>query len=215
MLDYRLIAPKAGGSHHCLVLHGLGDSHRGWMDVAPMLALPELGFAFADAPRAYGPGFSWFDIHADWSVDDGQVRESRAALAELIAHLLKQLAIPDDRLFLMGFSQGCLMALDTALRWPRRFAGVVGISGFLTMLDEYPAALGTSAKQQRILMTHGTYDGMIPIRFVRKQKDALLALGLALEWKEYEKEHTLDPTEELEDIRSFFRARMRDASRIG
>jgi phospholipase/carboxylesterase len=215
MLDYHLLPAKAGGTHHCLVLHGLGDSHRGWMDVAPMLALPELGFAFADAPRPYGPGFSWFDIRPDWSVDDAQVRESRGLLGGLIQHLLKELAIPEERLFLMGFSQGCLMALDTALRWPRPFAGVVGISGFLTMLGEYPAALGAAAKQQRILMTHGTYDGMIPIRFVRKQKDALLALGLALEWKEYEKEHTLDPTEELEDIRAFFRARMRDAKRIG
>src|SRR3954471_11403236 len=140
----RTAARGAPATHHCLVLHGLGDSHRGWMDVAPMLALPGLGFAFADAPRPYGPGFSWFDIRADWSTDDQQVRESRAALGGLIAHLLKELAIPDERLFLMGFSQGCLMALDTALRWPRRFAGVIGISGFLTMLDEYPAALGAA-----------------------------------------------------------------------
>ena len=105
----------------------------------------------------------------------------------------------------MGFSQGCLMALDTALRWPRRFAGVVGISGFMTMLDEYPAALGAAAAQQRILLTHGRHDGMIPIAFVRLQKDALLKLGLAVDWREYDKEHTLDPTEELEDIRRFFK----------
>jgi phospholipase/carboxylesterase len=203
MLDVHLRAPRDGAAHHCLVLHGLGDSHRGWMDVAPMLALPELGFAFADAPLAYGPGFSWFDIHPDWSVDDDQVRASRKLLGELIEHLLGKLGIAEDRLFLLGFSQGCLMALDTALRWPRRFAGVVGISGFLTMLDEYPAAFGAAAKQQRILMTHGTYDGMIPIRFVRQQKDRLRELGVDLAWKEYEKEHTLDPTDELEDIRRF------------
>jgi predicted esterase len=80
---------------------------------------------------------------------------------------------------------------------------VVGISGFLSMLDEYPAALGAAALTQRILMTHGTYDGMIPIRYVRKQKDRLVELGIPVAWKEYEKEHTLDPTEELEDIRRF------------
>ena len=213
MLHYEAIAPRAGATHHCLVLHGLGDSHRGWMDVAPMLALPELGFSFADAPHAYGPGFSWFDIRADWSADDDQVRASRAMIAELIAHLLAQLRLGDDRLFLMGFSQGCLMTLDTALRWPRRLAGVVGISGFMTMLGEYPAALGAAAREQRILMTHGTDDGMIPIQHVRRQKDALLKLGLTLEWKEYEKEHTLDPTQELEDIRRFFKERMLDARR--
>ena len=94
MLNVEL-APARGAqaTHHCLVLHGLGDSHRGWMDVAPMLALPELGFAFADAPRPYGPGFSWFDIRADWSVDNAQVRESRALVAGLITHLLVELGI--------------------------------------------------------------------------------------------------------------------------
>jgi phospholipase/carboxylesterase len=208
MLRYEILPPRTGrpgDTAHCLILHGLGDNRLGWIPVVPMLDLPELGFAVADAPIPYGDGWSWFDIRPDWSIDDDQVRESRKLLGELIMHLLETLGIASDRLFLMGFSQGSLMVLDTALRWPTRFAGVVGISGFLTMLDEYPAALGAAARSQRILMTHGRHDGMIPIARVRPQKDALLALGLGVEWREYDKDHGLDPVDEIRDIREFLR----------
>jgi phospholipase/carboxylesterase len=215
MLRYEILPPTAAnatGSHHCLILHGLGDNHTGWMPVVPMLALPELGFALPDAPIPYGPGWSWFDIHPDWSIDDEQVRASRRLLGELIGKLLTQLRIGTEQLHLMGFSQGSLMVLDTALRWPTRFAGVVGISGFMTMLDEYPAAFGAAARSQRILMTHGRHDGMIPIAGVRRQKDALLGLGLNVQWREYDKDHGLDPGDELRDIRRFLREGLGQAS---
>jgi phospholipase/carboxylesterase len=198
----------SGGGYCCLVLHGLGDSLYGWKPVVPMLGLPEVSFVLPNAPREYHGGWSWFDLHDDLSIEDDHVRASRAALRELIAHLLERFSITSERLFLMGFSQGCLMALDTALRWESPFAGVVGISGFMTMLDEYPAAFGAAAKSQRILLTHGRYDGMIPITYSRAQKDRLAALGIAVDWREYDKEHTLDPTRELADIRAFMRAGM-------
>ena len=46
----------------------------------------------------------------------------------------------------MGFSQGCAMAVDAALTGPRRFAGVVGISGFLPTVDEFPRGFGPHAQ---------------------------------------------------------------------
>ena len=208
MLSYSLVPAKPAATHWCLVLHGLGDSRQGWMPVVPMLGVPGIGYALADAPRKYGDGFSWFDIHQDFSIDDAQVRESRAALAELIRHLLERLGIASDRLFLMGFSQGCLMAIDAALRWPTPFAGVVGISGFMAMLVEYPAGFGAAAKDQRLLLTHGRQDPMIPLAFVGGQKDRLRKLGIHVDWREYDKVHTLDPSDELDDIRAFLRERM-------
>jgi len=157
MLTHSLLPPPGGGAatHHCLILHGLGDSQAGWKPVAPMLGVAGLGFVFADAPRPYYDGYAWFDLNADLSFKDEQIRTSRAALEELIASLLVRLAIPSERLFLLGFSQGALMVMDTALRASRVYAGVIGISGFLAMLDEYPQAFGVALPSQHLLMTHG------------------------------------------------------------
>lgn len=210
MLQYDLIPPTRPTEEpfHCLVLHGLGDSKDGWKPVARELALPQLGWCFAQAPVPYYGGWSWFDIYADHSIDLAQQHESRDELARLVDHLLTTLKIPSERLFVMGFSQGCLMMLDLGLRADRRYAGLVGISGFLTNLDDYPAAFGKAVKQQHLLLTHGHFDSVLPIAATRRVKDRLLALGVPLDWREYAKDHSLDPHRELGDLRSFLSRRI-------
>ncbi len=210
MLLHDLVPPThpSADSYHCLVLHGLGDSKDGWKPVADELDLPQLGWCFAQAPVPYYGGWSWFDIYADHSIDEDQQRESRDELTRLIDHLLTTLKLPSERLFLMGFSQGCLMVLDQALRADRRFAGIVGISGFLSNLDDYPAAFGAAVKQQHLLLTHGHYDSVLPIAPTRRVKDRLLAMGVPLDWREYAKDHGLDPVRELADLRGFLARRI-------
>jgi phospholipase/carboxylesterase len=210
ILDHEIIpaASRVADGYHCLVLHGLGDSMAGWKPVVPMLGLPQVGFIVANAPIEYFGGWSWFDIHPDMSIDDDHVRASRARLAELIAHLLETLRIPSGRLFLCGFSQGCVMVVDAALRARAAYAGVVGISGFVALPDEYPAAFGSAIAAQRLLVTHGRFDGMIPIAYPRSQFARLRSLGATIDWREYDKEHTLDPVRELADIRAFLTSRM-------
>ncbi len=195
-------------ARHCLVLHGLGDNKNGWKPVVGELGLPRLGWIFAQAPMPYHDGWSWFDIGNDFAIDDDQIRESRSALTTLIDHLLERLGIPSERLFLMGFSQGCQMVIDQALRADRRFAGVIGISGFLRMVEEFPAAFGAAGLTQDILMTHGLYDGLLPIINTRRIKDRLLKLGARIDWREYPKQHSVDPLSELPDIAEWLTKRI-------
>lgn len=214
MLDYDIIPARKppadpAKAYHCLILHGLGDSKDGWKPVSAMLGLDQLGYIFAQAPIPYYGGGSWFDLSHDFHPSDAQVRESRAAVQELIGHLLQKFTISSERLFLFGFSQGCLMIMDVGLRSAARFAGMVGISGFFTMLDEYPAAFGAAAKAQDILLTHGLDDPMIPISVTRKQKDRLRQLGLNIDWREYAKEHGVDPADELPEIREWLSKRIK------
>ena len=217
LLAYDVMPPTVPGGlpWYCLILHGLGDSRHGWQPVAPMLSLPQLGFVFAEAPNPYHDGFSWFDISPAFAPDPDQVRSSRAALVRLIDHLLDELDLPSERLFILGFSQGCLMTLDVGLRSPRRFAGLVGISGFMCLLEEFPAAFTPATRQQQVLLTHGRSDPLIPIAHTRAQKDRLAALGVALTWREYGKGHTLDVPRELDDIRAWLLARIATGARLG
>jgi len=207
-------APRAN-AYHTLVLHGLGDSMEGWKPAIPMLGLDEVGWIFANAPEDYGPygGYSWFDILPDMTPDLAGVAASRAVLEELITHLVGKLAIPSERLFLLGFSQGCLMSLDLGLKSDRLFAGIVGISGWVADADGYPAAFGTAAKKQSIVMTHGRSDPMLPITDVKAQADSLRELGIDLTWKDYAKAHSLDPDDEVHDIREWMRTRMTTAAK--
>lgn len=213
MLIHELIrarrAPRTN-AYHTLVLHGLGDSMEGWKPAVSLLGLDEVGWIFANAPEEYGPygGYSWFDMLPDMTPDLAGVAASRAALDDLITHVLADLGIPSERLFLLGFSQGCLMTMELGLKSNHVFAGIVGISGWIAGLEDYPMAFGTAALKQQVLMTHGRFDPMLPIASVREQAEALQKLGVDLTWKDYAKEHALDQDDEVHDIRDWMRERM-------
>lgn len=202
MLAYDLV-PGRPGAPVAMVLHGLGDSKAGWKPVAPMLGLDGWGWCFVQAPDAYGPGYSWFDLALGESleVDADGVRRSHRELLELIAHLETAHGIPCERLAVIGFSQGCLMALETVLRHPRPFLAAVAISGWLHREDEWPAGFGAALPRQRILATHGRLDPVVPMALAAPRIAHLRSLGAPVAWAEYDKDHTLDPDEELADIR--------------
>ncbi|MBN8524232.1 MAG: alpha/beta fold hydrolase [Planctomycetes bacterium] len=197
------VVPGREGAPIAVVLHGLGDSRQGWKPIAPMLDLDGWGWCFVQAPDPYGPGWSWFDLDLGekLSVDAAGVRRSHRELLALLAHLETARGVPCERIALIGFSQGCLMVLETVLRHPRPFLAAVGISGWLHREDEWPAAFGAALPRQRLLVTHGRHDPVIPMHLAAPRIAHLRRLGVPLAWAEYDKDHTLDPYEEAADIR--------------
>ena len=203
MLLHDIIPPAPGGPWG-LVLHGLGDSRHGWKEAVPLIAPPGAGWIFVQAPDPHGPGWSWFDIEwASHRPDPAGVARSRSALIELLVHLEATRGIRPEDLRLVGFSQGCLMAMELALTYDRRFAGVAAISGWIHELNRFPSAFTAVSREQRILMTHGRWDDVLPIAATRPQAATLRGLGLRLEWREYDKDHGLDPEHEVVDLRRF------------
>jgi phospholipase/carboxylesterase len=95
------------------------------------------------------------------------------------------------------------MTVDVGLRYPHRFAGLVGISGWVFEVDKLVQELSPVARQQRLLMTHGTADPLIPIEKVRPQIPLLQAAGLNVAWREFEKVHTIQGETEMVAIREF------------
>ena len=108
---------------------------------------------------------------------------------------------------MFGFSQGCLMTTDVGLRYPRLFAGLIGISGYVHEPEMLLKELSPVASQQRLLITHGTDDPLIPFAVVREQINLLKAEGIQIEWHEFPKGHTIAGEQELAVIREFVRAR--------
>lgn len=191
-----------------MMLHGLGDSKEGWKPVAEYLTLADTGWIFVQAPDCYYDGWSWFDLRLpDPRPDLTTVHRSRDLLRALLVELETTRGIRCEDLTLMGFSQGCLMTMAVALTHDRPFAGVVGVSGWVAEIEGYPTAFGAAIDRQRILMTHGTADPVIPITVTRPQAARLQALGLDLTWREYPKAHGLDTETEITDMRAFIAGR--------
>jgi phospholipase/carboxylesterase len=209
MLHHEFI-PAADKNSRALwiMLHGLGDSIEGFRWLPETMNLPWMNYMLVNAPDSYYGGFSWFDFGGD--IVPG-VKRSREMLFELLDSQRAK-GFPTEQTILGGFSQGCLISVEVALRYPHRLAGVVGISGYVCGPEELIAQLSPIAFEQRLLITHGTKDPMIRFADVREQINLLKAAGLKIEFHEFLKGHTIAGEEELSVIRNFIQARFPQVS---
>jgi len=203
MLKSEFIPAEKKDSHRLMImLHGLGDSVEGHRWLPEALNLPWLNYLLVNAPDEYYGGYSWYDFAGD--IAPG-VERSRKLLFTLLDGQPAR-GFPIEQIVLGGFSQGSLMAIDVGLRYPHRFAGIVGISGYVCAPEQLVKELSPVAFQQRLLLTHGTLDPMIPFNKVREQINFLKSAGLHIEWHEFVKAHTIAGEPELAVIREFVRA---------
>ena len=203
MLETELVPALEKDSRRLMVvLHGLGDSMEGYRWMPEALQLPWLNYLLVNAPDEYYGGYSWYDFARD--PGPGVIR-SRTFLFELLDGLpAKGFAARETTVF--GFSQGCLMTMEVALRYPHQLAGLVGISGYVHEPDRALKELSPVAREQRILFTHGKIDPLIPFLAVKAQVTKLQTEGLRIEWHEFVKEHTIAGEAELKVIRDFVQA---------
>lgn len=184
-----------------IMLHGLGDSMEGFRWLPDALNFPWLNYLLVNAPDEYYGGYSWYDFAGDMGPG---VERSRRLLVQLLDSLRSKDFLPKQTI-LSGFSQGCLMSLEAGLRYPRQLAGIIGISGYVCDPEKLIRELSPMAREQRVLVTHGLFDPMIPFATVREQINLLKAAGLKIEWHEFAKAHNIAGEGELEVIRKFIR----------
>ena len=204
MLHHELIPAADKNSRRLmLMLHGLGDSIEGYRWWPQALGLPWLNHVLVNAPDEYYGGGSWFNFPGD-SLPG--VQRSTKLLFELLDDLRAR-GFPTEQTVLGGFSQGCVMSIEVALRYPHRLAGVVGISGRVSDPARLLREFSPIAREQRFLVTHGPLDPVIPFDVTRQQIEILQAAGLDIQWREFMKAHTIAGEPELAVIREFIRAR--------
>lgn len=205
MLTHELIpAAEADSKWLMVVLHGLGDSMEGYGWLPEAMDLPWLNYLLVNAPDEYHGGYSWYDFMEDPAPG---VKRSREALFELL-DAQREAGFLAGQIFQFGFSQGCLMTMEVAMRYPHKLAGCIGISGYVHEPEAALEEMSPAAKDQEILFTLGTFDPIIPPGKVRGQLNLLQADGgLQIEAKEFAKDHTIAGEDELSLIRDFITAR--------
>ncbi|NPD14978.1 prolyl oligopeptidase family serine peptidase [Xinfangfangia sp. D13-10-4-6] len=164
-----------------IFLHGVGS--RG-ADLAPLgdawrALLPSTDFAAPDGPFAFdhsGSGRQWFSVKGVTEANrPGRILAARDAFDHTIAGIVAAhgLTGQPDRVALVGFSQGSIMALDALAsgRWP--VAAVVAFAGRLAS----PAPMAPSTGS-RVLLVHGDGDRVMPVEESRTTAAALKQAGV-------------------------------------
>ncbi len=193
-----------------VVLHGLGADGNDFVPIAQALDLSAVGpvrFVFPHAPVrpvSVNGGYAmraWYDIFPPSPSPNVPRREDeqglRVACQQVQALLDREAArgIPPARTVLMGFSQGCAMALMAGVRAPQRLAGLVGLSGYLPLAASTAAECSVANAGVPIFMGHGVHDSVVVPQRGTDTRDLLLALGYPVAWHDYPVEHTVSMDE--------------------
>ena len=186
MLDGPRLAPLSGDRPTGVVVlvHGYGSNGDDLISLAAMIqpSLPNLAFVAPDAPGMLpqmANARQWWPIESFSQVE--RATGAAAAAPQLDAFLDAELAMTGlkaDRLLLVGFSQGTMMALQVGLRRPDRLAGIIGISGMLVAADRLEAEIRS---RPPVLLIHGTQDAVVPFRSLDLASKALDASGVPVE----------------------------------
>jgi phospholipase/carboxylesterase len=208
------ITPNSAHRTSVVWLHGLGADGHDFEPIAAELALPaELGvrFVFPHAPHravTINGGYvmrAWYDIlgpDLSHAVDEPGIHESRRRVSTLIDREVT-LGIPPSRIIVAGFSQGGMIALEVAARYREPLAGVLALSTYLALPEQFPNA----AAKTPIFMAHGTQDPIIPHRLAITSRETLERKGYPVEWHSYPIQHAVC-LEEIRDLRAWLLARL-------
>lgn len=199
-----------------IVLHGLGADGTDFLPFADEIDLSSIGPVRWLLPRApvrpvtVNNGYrmrAWYDIFqfgaqaTNPREDEAGLRETFAAVHALIDREVTR-GVPAHRIVLGGFSQGCAVTLGAGLRYRERLAGLVGMSGYLPLAGSTAAERRDANALTPVFLAHGQRDQVLAIERGRASRDALKALGMAVEWHEYPMEHSVS-AEEVAELKRF------------
>jgi phospholipase/carboxylesterase len=214
--DTVVLVPETPATASVIWLHGLGADGNDFVPIVPELKLPSslaVRFVFPHAPMravTINNGMrmrAWYDIldlTPGGPQDDAGIRDSAAILAGFIQRE-RESGIAADRIVVAGFSQGGAIALHQALRHPERLAGVMALSTYLPLRTTLAAEASKANRDIPILMCHGSFDPMLPMRLGSSSRDLLRAEGYTVDWKEYPMQHQVC-LEEIHDISAWLQA---------
>lgn len=176
------LAPAGQATSLVILFHGYGadgadliDLGHSWRSV-----LPNTLFVAPNAPTPCemgGSGFQW------WSIAQGLSPHLSANEAEHICPAITQFILAEaaaanvslNRVALVGFSQGCMLALHVGLRLPTAPAAIVGYSGLLLPAATPPVV------HPPVLLAHGMMDPVVPYMMMEPSASTLRQQGISVE----------------------------------
>ncbi len=119
--------PLAEARAAVIMVHGRGASPQSILSLADALPHPDVAFL---APGAVGGTWYPLSFLAPIPQNEPGITSGISVVHALVDDVIAA-GIPADRVILLGFSQGACLASTAAQRRPRRYGGVVVLSGGL------------------------------------------------------------------------------------
>ena len=155
--------------------------------------LPDAIFLCPNAPEVCSinpQGFQWFDLtteNEEIILDKSLIAEKKLIL--FLDQVLNEFKLEPKNLALVGFSQGCMISIQVALKNKKQIGCVVGYSG--KIINQKYLSNNINSKPKLFLM-HGDNDTIVPPIHLLESKDYLVKNGIKVKTKIFKDcEHTI------------------------
>jgi phospholipase/carboxylesterase len=162
-----------------VLLHGVGSNARDLLPLADSWreALPDVAFVSLNGSQPFEGGFGghqWFSLRDVNEINRAsRVMDAYPALRRMLESELAHWQLSFDKLALVGFSQGSIMALHHVATRDEGLAAVVAYSGRL-------ASPITAHTRTPVTLVHGVEDLVIPVLELERAAHALSDQGFAV-----------------------------------
>ena len=177
-LDTKLVKPESDKEIKNIVvlLHGYGGDGN---DIAQVTLnwkrfLPNTLFICPNAPEVCSinpSGYQWFDLSQDnekFIINESKKNE--LILKKFLDEVKEKFSLPNSKICLSGFSQGCMMSINVGLSSDEKYSGILGFSGKIINKKELSNRI---TNKPEILLIHGENDDIVPCVKSLEAKDFL------------------------------------------
>jgi phospholipase/carboxylesterase len=191
-------APLVSASKAIILLHGRGGNAEDILILADQFCDDTF---YIVAPEATGNSWYPYSFLSPEHTNEPWLTSAIDIVKRLIDNISAH--VSTDKIYLMGFSQGACLSLETAARFPLKLAGIAAFSGGL---------IGESVKQEKykgdfrstkIFIGSSDTDPHIPVQRVEESAGILRNLGADVMFRIYPgMGHTVSD-EEIMEVRGF------------
>ena len=199
-LNTKIVNPIESPESAVVLCHGYGGDGKDISIVANYWKnfLPKTLFLCPDAPeicKVNSSGFQWFDLMdqtPEEILSKSLIAENK--LNNFIAEVIQINNISAKKIALVGFSQGCMISLQTALKRKDSVGCVIGYSGKIINQEHLDKNIVSNPE---IYLMHGDIDQVVPIDNFLASKEFFINKNIKINTKIFQNcEHRI-PTEGL------------------
>jgi predicted esterase len=185
--------PDAAQARRTVILvHGRGDSAAGILTLADAFDLTDVSWV---APQAAGGTWYPYPFLAPLQKNEPWLSSGLCAIGSLVTTLISE-GGSEDRIAVMGFSQGACLAQEYAAQNARRYAAIIGLSGGLIGPPGTPRNYQGSFDATPVFLGCSDVDPHIPVERVDESAAVFRRMGAVVDERIYPRMgHTVNKDE--------------------
>ncbi len=190
-----------------IMLHGYGSNEADLFNLAKQLDSRFITFSLRAPRTTKNGGFCWYELtflnNGQFNYNYNEAMDSRTKILSFISNACKTFQVDSTQVYLIGFSQGAIMAYDIAITSPKKIKGVLALSGRMMAETKEQKTDWLQVAKVNFFIAHGDFNSVIKIDEAKKASNFLMQKNVTkVEYKNYPIQHSIND-KELMDIKNW------------